>query len=104
MSKAGSELAERILAELSELTPLPDRVLRAWQTVVNKNDEFYLDSVALNLHGFYSGLERIFERIASSVSFGVHIPSVFLANSTRPNTLRSTSVPCTWAARRNSCA
>ena len=26
-----------------------------------------MDSVALNLHGFYSGLERIFEKIAASV-------------------------------------
>jgi hypothetical protein len=27
-------------------------------------DDYYLDGVALNLHGFYSGLERIFELIA----------------------------------------
>ena len=30
-------------------------------------DDYYLDAVALNLHGFYGGLERIFERIAAVV-------------------------------------
>lgn len=67
MSKAGDALADRILSELSELSALTDRVRRAWEMVVSRNDDFYLDSVALNLHGYYSGLERIFERIASSI-------------------------------------
>ncbi len=31
------------------------------------NDDGYLDGVALNLHGFYAGLERIFEDIARSL-------------------------------------
>jgi hypothetical protein len=71
VSKAGDALADRILSELSELSALTDRVGRAWETVVSRNDDFYLDSVALNLHGFYSGLERIFERIASSIDRNV---------------------------------
>ncbi len=71
MSKSGDALADRILSELSELSALTDRVRRAWETVVSRNDDFYLDSVALNLHGFYSGLERIFERIASSIDGNV---------------------------------
>lgn len=28
------------------------------------DQDIYLDSVALNLHGFYSGLERLFELVA----------------------------------------
>jgi uncharacterized protein YutE (UPF0331/DUF86 family) len=71
VSKAGDALADRILSELAELSSLTDRVRRAWETVVSRNDDFYLDSVALNLHGFYSGLERIFERIASSIDGNV---------------------------------
>lgn len=67
MSEAGDALADRILSELSELSALTDRVSRAWEMVERRNDDFYLDSVALNLHGFYSGLERIFERVASSI-------------------------------------
>jgi len=67
VSKAGDALADRILSELSELSSLTERVRKAWEVVVSRNDDFYLDSVALNLHGFYSGLERIFERVASSI-------------------------------------
>ncbi|MGB5750797.1 MAG: hypothetical protein WBM69_27755 [Desulfobacterales bacterium] len=44
-----------------------DRIKEGWQRSKRSGDDFYLDSVALNLHGFYSGLERIFELIASSV-------------------------------------
>jgi hypothetical protein len=32
-----------------------------------QEDDFYIDSVALNLHGFYSGVERIFFLIATTV-------------------------------------
>ena len=31
------------------------------------NDDGYLDGVALNLHGFYAGIERIFEDIARTM-------------------------------------
>ena len=31
------------------------------------SDDLYLDGVALNLHGFYAGLERLFELIAATV-------------------------------------
>lgn len=34
-------------------------------------DDYYLDSVALNLHGFYSGLERVFEKVASTIDGSV---------------------------------
>jgi len=67
VSKAGDALAERILSELLELSALTDRVQRAWEMVKKKSDDFYLDSVALNLHSFYSGLERIFELVATSI-------------------------------------
>jgi hypothetical protein len=57
VSDAGYALAERILAELAELSPAGPRSAG----VGNGRKQgrcFYLDSVALNLHGFYSGLER----------------------------------------------
>jgi len=38
-----------------------------WQRARRANDDYYLDSVALNLHGFYSGLERIFALIAEII-------------------------------------
>jgi hypothetical protein len=35
------------------------------------SDDLYVDSVALNLHGFYAGLERLFEMIAAAVDGNV---------------------------------
>ena len=44
-----------------------DRIDEGWQRASRTADDYYLDSVALNLHGFYTGLERIFERVASLI-------------------------------------
>ena len=38
-----------------------------WERARRSNDDYYLDGVALNLHGFYSGLERIFSLIAETL-------------------------------------
>jgi hypothetical protein len=43
------------------------RVESAWKAAAADNDEFYFDSVALNIHSFYSGLERVFEKKSSAV-------------------------------------
>jgi len=62
------ELAERIRGEVPDLERVVQRGLAAWSQVKRMPDEgAYLDSVALNLHGFYSGLERLFELIARHV-------------------------------------
>ena len=63
------ELAERIRGEIPDLDRVVRRVLLAWELASesSKQRDIYLDSVALNLHGFYSGLERIFELIARHV-------------------------------------
>lgn len=52
-----------------DLERLVQRVAKAWPKVGKSTDEqdVYLDSVSLNLHGFYSGLERLFELVASRV-------------------------------------
>jgi hypothetical protein len=64
-----SELAERIRGEVSDLDGIVNRVVRHWAQVQQHaiDGDAYLDSVALNLHGFYSGLERVFELIARHV-------------------------------------
>jgi len=64
-------LAARIDTELSELRLVVERTLQAWSKAVEQDDDFYLDSVALNLHAFYSGLERIFEKLAAIVDGAV---------------------------------
>jgi len=62
------ELASRIRGELSELDHVVQRAQSAWRYVQNTADnQVYLDSVALNLHGLYSGLERLFELVARHV-------------------------------------
>jgi len=61
------ELADRIRSELAELEFVIGRIEDGWQHSIKSADDYYLDSVALNLHGFYSGLERIFEIIASNI-------------------------------------
>lgn len=45
------------------------RIERAMAAVREKpvDQDFYLDSAALNLHDFYAGLERIFQRIAETL-------------------------------------
>ena len=60
-------LARRIRAECDELVRVVDRVQEGWRRSLKSSDDLYLDSVALNLHGFYAGLERLFEVIAAVV-------------------------------------
>jgi hypothetical protein len=63
------EISQRIHGECEELERVVQRALRAWpyaQKSVSEQ-EIYLDSVALNLHSFYSGLERLFELIARHI-------------------------------------
>lgn len=69
MSGLYEELVYRIRGEVSDLDRLVQKALRVWSRVQKPENEqdIYLDSIALNLHGFYSGLERLFELIARHV-------------------------------------
>lgn len=68
MSALHEELAERIRDEMPDMERVVQRALRAWSQVQKTSGEqAYLDSVALNLHSFYSGVERLFELIARHV-------------------------------------
>ena len=63
------ELAERIRGEVSDLARVIQRALHSWSRGQRLPDErdVYLESVALNLHSFYSVVERLFELIARHV-------------------------------------
>ncbi|GAW93081.1 hypothetical protein [Calderihabitans maritimus] len=67
MKKKYLALAGRIRGELSELEKVVERVLEGWKRAKQTGDDFYLDSVALNLHSIYTGLERVFELIANTI-------------------------------------
>jgi hypothetical protein len=49
MNKEGAVLAARILTELKEISKLVYRIEQGWNTAKKRKDDFYLDSVALNL-------------------------------------------------------
>lgn len=67
MSELLLRLAERIRDECNDLDLVVERILEGWQRAQQTQDDFYMDSVALNLHSFYNGIERIFERIAATL-------------------------------------
>ncbi len=59
-----SMLAERIRLEMVDLELTVDRAAAGIIRAKQYQDDIYLDAIALNLHAFYTGLERIFEKIA----------------------------------------
>lgn len=64
MKKKYLALVGRIREELAEIQQAVDRARTGWERYQLTGDDFYLDSVAFNLHSFYTGLERIFELVA----------------------------------------
>ena len=67
MTRSLRRLASRIRDEIQDLDRALQRAAEAWRRATVSSDDFYIDSVALNLHGFYAGLERIFELIATEM-------------------------------------
>ena len=67
MTRSLRRLASRIRDEIQDLDRAVQRASEAWRRATVSTDDLYIDSVALNLHGFYAGLERIFELIATEM-------------------------------------
>ncbi|MDQ2692888.1 MAG: hypothetical protein M3Y68_12700 [Chloroflexota bacterium] len=64
-------LAGRIRASLEDVKTAVDRAVTLAEKARRSGDDDYWDGVALNLHGFYSGVEHIFEDIARTVDGGL---------------------------------
>jgi hypothetical protein len=66
--------AARVRQELPDLDRAAQRALQAWSLASRSTDDLYVDAAALNIHGFYAGLERVFvfigERIDGSLPSG----------------------------------
>lgn len=62
-------LSARIQDELADLERTQAVVVRHWRSAQTAaaDQDAYVNSVALNLHAFYSGIERMFELIALDV-------------------------------------
>jgi len=60
-------VASRIQYELGEIKKITERIKLGWEKAQKTSDDMYFDSVALNLHDFYNGLEGLFEVIAENV-------------------------------------
>ncbi len=60
-------VAGRIRRQLQELEQVVERAYCIWQRGIAQTDEgkddYYVDATALNLHGFYAGIERLLEVI-----------------------------------------
>ena len=67
MNQSLPKLAKRIRSELDDLQIVTDRAHQVWKRSKTLSDDAYVDSAALNIHGFYSGLEKLFQQIASAV-------------------------------------
>ena len=59
-------LAQRIRMEMDELERTVSTIARHWQSAqaTREHRDAFLNSVALNLHSFYNGLERALELVA----------------------------------------
>jgi hypothetical protein len=57
----------RIRSELQEIQRMTSRIATIWEEAENSSGDYYVDAAALNLHGFYAGMERIFEVIADGI-------------------------------------
>ena len=69
MSHIYANLVERIRNEMLDLGQVISRIDQSWAKLQQTSDVSfaYVDSVALNLHGFYSGLETLFVQISRQV-------------------------------------
>jgi hypothetical protein len=64
-------IAERIRAQLPEMERAIQRAHQALERARTSSDDLYLDSVALNLHSFYGGVERLFTLVAGVIDGSV---------------------------------
>ena len=98
MSERLSRLAERIRDELADLHRSLDRAQEGLRRARQSNDDYYLDGVALNLHGFYAGLERIFELTAvvidGAMPQGANWHEVLLRQAATCKFFHSELTPC----------
>lgn len=88
-------LRGRIEEALGDVERVVMRAEELLEKATTSGDDGYFDGIALNLHGFYAGLERIFEDIARSLEQTVPVrnalASGLIAPDGCPHACRSTA-------------
>ena len=64
-------MAGRIRESIDQVAIAVERSKTLKNKALSTGDDGYWDGVALNLHGFYNGVERIFEDIARTIEISV---------------------------------
>ena len=68
MKESYLAVAGRIRRELEQIEAVVDRAQDIWDDVdPDRPADHRVDAVALNLHGFYAGLERVFTTVAERI-------------------------------------
>ncbi len=67
MSSNPLALAARISRHLSDIEKVVNHCENIYQKATQNENQIYFEAIALNLHGFYMGSERIFEDIARTL-------------------------------------
>jgi hypothetical protein len=67
MTQLSSHIVFRANHYLSDMERICERILRAWSAYQANNDEFILDSVALNLQNYYGAIENALKLFAEKI-------------------------------------
>ena len=70
MNTETAALAAWLQSELADLEQIVERAQKLLMKAVEQDEDYY-DGVALNLHSFYTGTERILEEIAKKIDGSV---------------------------------
>jgi hypothetical protein len=65
--------AAQIRDELTQIERNVSDVLFNWDSFLRKGEDAYLKAVAYDLHGFYTGIEKVFQSIADTIDN--HLPA-----------------------------
>ena len=60
-------LAARISRHLSDIEKVVNHCEEIYEEAARSENKFYFEALALSLHGFYLGVERVFEDIARTL-------------------------------------
>lgn len=70
-----SQIKERITIELQEINNIVENINQFYQQIISEQGKPYesalANALALNLHSFYTAVERIFELIATKIDYSL---------------------------------